>query len=783
MLAPTEEAGKKVQHSHVAKMSLDKMLGSVKTEPKEDADGAAMSTEVVGIVANEDDLVPLLPNQQSKRRFPPGCPVWFGFSNPSTKQLDAAHGVVKAVHTNIEAGGFVYEVGGGPKGVFLTEDQLAFAGNCPVRVKGVVEKEPGRELEGRIVCPKPGRGGRKLTYTVQFTIESGRVRIEMGIESEQISYRAEDRPSEGKASKEKTDTSHQSEPMQANDYEGRGTEVSSSSTGTGESSSEKARDRLEAKVSAEDMHGAAKSSSCVEGQRENGPTNMTDRTDVIQGASKDRVEGATKNELIKNDVPAAISVERPIELPSPKLNEALSAKRKQPASETSSRDESPTKLARTSPANVSPIPNSLTHVGSAGSIRRDAGDGNRKVWKHSCSRKLYIPVDSHPRGGAHFMGLVLGPRGKTQRELEGRTGCKVAIRGRGSNSRSTEGDNEPLHVLITGDCPAAVDAAAKAIEPMLVVMDDRENVHKQKQLRELALLNGTLKDEGWCTSIYDGRRQQKDEETPHSKSCQPVPQQLHRGNEGGGDGRVRQRDAANLKLAVPLWATQDWKDKRDFFRENYLLDHCLCFTPPCLLTRLQSFRWSTVTEQWVENNVSENSRCTIKVTQEGAHASPLIIYIESAANSFMDVRLAKGMVESVLFRNLGDANSNMRLLYELALTGGGNYNFGPRSSDGIVFQYCSSEKKPLFMKLLNLPWSRERGAVHAHGDFILLDYRQKGIIGNSSCWLEVYGFECMPVKCPPYLVVWGHSFLEVGEVAGRVFQELDKHRSKCMCRY
>lgn len=36
------------------------------------------------------------------------------------------------------------------------------------------------------------------------------------------------------------------------------------------------------------------------------------------------------------------------------------------------------------------------------------------------------------------------------------------------------------------------------VEQMLIVIDDEKNVHKQQQLRELALLNGTLKDDEFC---------------------------------------------------------------------------------------------------------------------------------------------------------------------------------------------------------------------------------------------------------------------------------------------
>ena len=75
-----------------------------------------------------------------------------------------------------------------------------------------------------------------------------------------------------------------------------------------------------------------------------------------------------------------------------------------------------------------------------------------------------------------------------------------------------DGDDEPLHVLITGDDPSGIEAAAKMIEDMLVVIDDEKNVHKQNQLRELALLNGTLKDEDWCHVC--GEKGHKDFECP-----------------------------------------------------------------------------------------------------------------------------------------------------------------------------------------------------------------------------------------------------------------------------
>jgi len=120
-------------------------------------------------------------------------------------------------------------------------------------------------------------------------------------------------------------------------------------------------------------------------------------------------------------------------------------------------------------------------------------------------RKIFVPVREHPT--YNFIGLIIGPRGKTQKEMEEKTNCKIAIRGRGSvkegargrrDGKPMEGENEDLHVVVTGDTQDDVDAAAAMVEQMLVVIDDDKNEHKQAQLRELALLNGTLKEDDYC---------------------------------------------------------------------------------------------------------------------------------------------------------------------------------------------------------------------------------------------------------------------------------------------
>ncbi|CAN0309097.1 unnamed protein product, partial [Discosporangium mesarthrocarpum] len=76
-------------------------------------------------------------------------------------------------------------------------------------------------------------------------------------------------------------------------------------------------------------------------------------------------------------------------------------------------------------------------------------------------RKLYIPTSDYP--GYNFIGLIIGPRGNTQKRMERETDCKIAIRGKGSvkegarrGPRQADEDDE-LHVHITGETEEQVE--------------------------------------------------------------------------------------------------------------------------------------------------------------------------------------------------------------------------------------------------------------------------------------------------------------------------------------
>lgn len=113
------------------------------------------------------------------------------------------------------------------------------------------------------------------------------------------------------------------------------------------------------------------------------------------------------------------------------------------------------------------------------------------------TKKIYIPNKEFP--DYNFIGLIIGPRGITQKEMENETGAKIAIRGKGSAKDGKvgnygEGDNDELHVLITGDTDQAIRRASRKIKRLLTPIDEGQNEHKRKQLKKLAEINGTLRD-------------------------------------------------------------------------------------------------------------------------------------------------------------------------------------------------------------------------------------------------------------------------------------------------
>lgn len=114
------------------------------------------------------------------------------------------------------------------------------------------------------------------------------------------------------------------------------------------------------------------------------------------------------------------------------------------------------------------------------------------------SEKLYIPTGEHP--DINFVGLLLGPRGNTLRQLQEESGAKLAIRGKGSVKDGKLSDAlalEPLHVVISADSSAKIATALRLTQQVIdkaIQSPEGQNDLKRDQLRELAVLNGTLRE-------------------------------------------------------------------------------------------------------------------------------------------------------------------------------------------------------------------------------------------------------------------------------------------------
>lgn len=120
-----------------------------------------------------------------------------------------------------------------------------------------------------------------------------------------------------------------------------------------------------------------------------------------------------------------------------------------------------------------------------------------KKWK-----RIYFPIEKH--SDINFLGLVVGPRGMNQRKMEKETGCKISIRGKGAHKdgkmrkdgKHDPDEDLPLHVHISADTMDAVERGVKAINELLAPLDTPLKYEwKKAQLRELAIINGTLRPE------------------------------------------------------------------------------------------------------------------------------------------------------------------------------------------------------------------------------------------------------------------------------------------------
>ncbi|MGH0185091.1 UNVERIFIED_CONTAM: hypothetical protein FKN15_016813 [Acipenser sinensis] len=121
------------------------------------------------------------------------------------------------------------------------------------------------------------------------------------------------------------------------------------------------------------------------------------------------------------------------------------------------------------------------------------------------SDKVMIPQDEYPE--INFVGLLIGPRGNTLKNIEKECTAKIMIRGKGSvkegkvgrkDGQMLPGEDEPLHALVTANTMENVKKAVEQIRNILkqgIETPEDQNDLRKMQLRELARLNGTLRED------------------------------------------------------------------------------------------------------------------------------------------------------------------------------------------------------------------------------------------------------------------------------------------------
>ena len=93
------------------------------------------------------------------------------------------------------------------------------------------------------------------------------------------------------------------------------------------------------------------------------------------------------------------------------------------------------------------------------------------------------------------------------------TGAKIIIRGKGSvkegkigrkDGQPLPGEDEPLHAYVTANNPENVKRAVEKIKEIIrqgIEVPEGQNDLRRQQLRELALLNGTLRENDGLRSV------------------------------------------------------------------------------------------------------------------------------------------------------------------------------------------------------------------------------------------------------------------------------------------
>jgi hypothetical protein len=120
--------------------------------------------------------------------------------------------------------------------------------------------------------------------------------------------------------------------------------------------------------------------------------------------------------------------------------------------------------------------------------------------KAKYQRKIYIPKNKN----FNYTGFIIGPKGTNQKRLEEETGCKILVRGKGSQKEGQPAqtdDNDELHVLVTADDQQTLMKGVVEIEKIIFADEETRNELKRFQLNLMAKLKHDEMGGGMSSSL------------------------------------------------------------------------------------------------------------------------------------------------------------------------------------------------------------------------------------------------------------------------------------------
>lgn len=106
--------------------------------------------------------------------------------------------------------------------------------------------------------------------------------------------------------------------------------------------------------------------------------------------------------------------------------------------------------------------------------------GNVSILGNLYTNKVYIPVQEFPEN--NFVGLIIGPKGSTLKQLERITRSRIYVRGSYKDIHT-----EPLHCYITAETQENLQNATAVVENLIEdsVFSGDESKLKMSQLQEM----------------------------------------------------------------------------------------------------------------------------------------------------------------------------------------------------------------------------------------------------------------------------------------------------------